>query len=365
MLTVTEPAAAPPALLPAPTLAVAPPALRSAPMSPPSTRSAATLNRPGMVTNLLPDPRSADGVLRGKLDLNTTLTPCEVWSEGCPSWALVCGSMGLEVTTLWEANAVWTSAAKTWFPNAEFRTGHRRHVWRRKTPRILLADWSLLPPDTHTWWCETSTELVLFSGKPRRGPTPPGWSHWSRSVSHVDCGGVTDGSWVVGVYSRIPLVGTPTLPARSRRPLLGILDTTTPGVPLRAPSGSSVTVSEVIYLRPHLISPWGLLPVGKSNRPPSVAAPGIALHTRTGFVRRPFTGAELGTAWDFPIRWVDLVGPTLLRDEFNVFKTRAPCKVLSLVGGALITWWVRGGDFLLHPLLRLDFLSLPWWKVSP
>jgi hypothetical protein len=139
------------------------------------------------------------------------------------------------------------------------------------------------------------------------------------------------------------------------------------------PPGSSVTVPEVIYLRPHLISPWGLLPVRDSTRPPSVASPGIALHTRTGFVRRPFTGAELGGAWDFPIRWIDLVGSDLLRSEFNVYKTRAPCKVLSLIGGSLISWWVRGGEnFLLESLPQLESLprrhyclSLLCWEVSP
>jgi hypothetical protein len=188
-----------------------------------------------MVTVLLPDPRSADGVLRGRLDLTTTLTPCEVWSDGCPSWALVCGSLGLEVTSLWEATDVWTSAARTWFPTAGLRSGPRRHLWRRKTPRILLADWSLLPPEDHQWWQNTQTEFILFSGKPRRGSQPSGWFLWSRAISHVACGGVTDGAWVVGAYFRRPLEGSPIIPARSRRPLLGILDTTTPGVPLRAP----------------------------------------------------------------------------------------------------------------------------------
>jgi hypothetical protein len=304
-----------------------------------------------MVTSLLPDPRSAADVLRGRLELNTALTPCEVWSDGCPSWALVCGSLGLAVTSLWELSSVWTTAAQTWFPTATLRSGPRRLLWRRKTLRILLADWTLLPPADHQWWQTTKTEFILFSGKPRRGSPPAGWFSWARSISHVDCGGVTDGSWFIGVYTRRPFESSPVIPERSRRPLLGILNTTTPGVPLRAPPGSSVTVSKVVYLRPHLISPWGLLPVRESTRPPSVASPGIALHTRTGFVRRPFTGAELGGAWDFPIRWIDLVGSDLLRSEFSVYKKRAPCKVLSLIGGALLSA-LRQDDLVVSTFLQ-------------
>jgi hypothetical protein len=274
-----------------------------APLSHPiSVAAAPTVNRPGMISTLVDDPRTADGVLRGELNLDKPLVPCEVWSDGCPTWALVSGSLGFQVTTLWMSDMVWTPAITKWFPNVVQRSGPRRMLWRRKTPRILLVDWSLLPPEDHAWWATTTTALILFCGKPKRGVSIPGWFNWSKMVSHSKCGGVTDGAWVVGVLSRIPLHDDgPVLPLRSRRPLLGILDTTTSGVPLRSPPVSSATTLEAVYLRPHLISPWGLLPVRQPKRLLCVASPAIPLYTRTGIARRPFSGAELGGAWDFPI----------------------------------------------------------------
>jgi hypothetical protein len=273
----------------------------------------------------------------------TPFVPCEVWSDGCPLWALVCGSMGLEPQSVCLPNSLWIEATQTWFPTTSLKVVSRRFLWRRRTPHVLLVDWCLLPPENHLFWDTTDTKLILYCGKPRRGFAVKGWFGWSRTVPHVVCGGVTDGSWVVGCYSRIPLAGHPEFPLRSRRPLLGILNSTTPGVALRSPPGSTALVSEVVYLRPTLLSPWGLLPVRTPARLPCVAAPGIPLYTRSGFVRRQLSGSELGTAWDFPIRWVELVGNDFLKTHFDDYRPRPPCKVLSLAGGAMISWWDRGG----------------------
>jgi hypothetical protein len=58
--------------------------------------SESTINRPGMVSRLTSDPRTADGVLRGKLQLDKPRVPCEGWLDGCPTWALVSGSLVLK-----------------------------------------------------------------------------------------------------------------------------------------------------------------------------------------------------------------------------------------------------------------------------
>jgi hypothetical protein len=237
------------------------------------------------------------GVTNGIMQFDSSVVvTCGVICSGWPSWAIGAEARGFNVTYVLTKTNVWSNNIKTWFPKAKVIdtdsvdwtvADHNKTIW--------LSD--VDPPRKLRLW-ESQTRLVILRHRARHLPTSTSWRMTPLTISHLSCGGVTDGSWMVYIYSRDSTdVSMDRQLSSSGRDLNTILDTKTLGrpcaEPLKVPLSST---PRVIKLRGNTYHCNGLFPW--SDRLAFVVSPSV--FSPTNWVRRHLSGFEMMRVLDVP-----------------------------------------------------------------
>lgn len=271
------------------------------------------------------------GITRGKVPCKRDEEfSCIIFCTGWPSWALAALSRNIDVKLIVLGDDTWHKLVQRIAPSSEIV------VWGDSVKELVwpLADFVFSDVDPsqgklNTLW-PYITKLIV-SLKAARKP-PSSWHHQKLSISHQECGGVTNGSWYLNFYSPSAVIETCYIPPQAQRDLSSIIDSMcSSGIPCSAPrSIDMVKVPTVHELRPGTFHYQGLLPWAIYQ--PIVIAPNV--YSATKFCRRKLTGKEMMHVLDIP----DWVGQLLQSNEIKEliadrknpsYEMRLPCKRLD------------------------------------
>jgi hypothetical protein len=149
----------------------------------------------------------SDFSLYGKTDGILQLEPaativCGVVCGGWPSWAMGAEARGLSVKYIITKTNVWTNYIKGWFPKADIIEYTDSFDWQllESNVNVWLSD--VAPPRRLKLW-DSSAILIVLGRRARHLQPSSSWKMTPFPVSHASCGGVTDGSWDIYIYSRL------------------------------------------------------------------------------------------------------------------------------------------------------------------
>ena len=98
---------------------------------------------------------------------------------------------------------------------------------------VIFSDWDSLQLDDSDYWVQSSLPHVFTMGESSVGNIPTGWCMRQHSFSHAQLGGVTDGSFKLGILLRaeasdqvLPADAVPPLPRQAPSTLGNILKST-------------------------------------------------------------------------------------------------------------------------------------------
>lgn len=284
--------------------------------------------------------RAWAGVLRGTLPTAIAWEDCDVITEGLPMWGLVAEAMGLRIRTLWTNGERWRTVSREWWPGATVKDAPVDRAWNRETSAVVLADSCVLPGADSPFWTGRVDTVVWQAFRGEKVPQcPDGWMECSRRVWHPRVGGVVDGKWMLGIWVQHRPTGAPVIPPRPSRVLLTVMDSCNGGVEVDAPTGGGTEAAgRVVRLRPGTYSTSGLFPL--LSPPARFITPSV--YSKTGFVKRALTAEEMAAAWDLPILFRERLGKERIARALPELTRQAPCKLLHVVGAALLHWG-RGG----------------------
>jgi len=276
------------------------------------------------------------GVIHGEMHtLNGAPISCGVICIDWPSWAFGLQARGWRVKFILLKDNSWSKALEAWFPDTHIidkddqkagGTNHEVNAWFSEVD----------PPRKLRIW-ESTAYLVVSTKRVRHIPN----SWWRMSPStlhHVDCGGVSDGSWTFYIYTRTSSpVSLLTPAAGPQRDLTSVMDTLISGTPVQPPPlCQSPMRPVVVQLRPNTYSCSGLFPW--NSRKAFVITRSVFSPTK--WVKRKLLGSEV-------LKVLDL--PETLVSELSSAQRASLCQLLSLVPSKVI-------------LCLLD--SLPNWAVE-
>lgn len=192
-------------------------------------------------------------------------------------------------------------------------------------PLGSLAPWSIVG------------KAIVTTRAARR--VPESWQSRSVQVSHVECGGVTDGTWRINIYTPKVFGSSQAnnrdhpvdLSPSSRRDLRSVLDrTVSRGLPCAAPASIADTdPPKVTFVRNNIIHGGGLFPYQK--RTLYVVAPNTV--STTGWCRRHLTAEELLHVLDVPSQEIMRL-KSEMKKKVCADETMVPAKVtLAVVRG--------------------------------
>jgi hypothetical protein len=120
-----------------------------------------------------------------------------IFSRGWPSWLWSALSQGIDVKLIILSDATWISLVKTSAPasNVTVWSDVRDMSW--PVVDFLFSDFDLQGKLSTLW--TYITKLLVLRKAARKAPFS--WKYMKVTVSHVDCGGVTDGGWWLHCYS--------------------------------------------------------------------------------------------------------------------------------------------------------------------
>ena len=235
-----------------------------------------------------------EGIMVNDCDV---LLNCGVISDGWPSWGFGAEARGLNVSVIVIKNNEWEGLIRRWFPKAAIMVYDEEFQWNpaMSLVQVWMSDINLPSKLNHLF---TEAKLVILRRRARQVP-PATWTMHAFTVTHAECGGVTDGKWVLFVYAK----DAPNLPdtlqfmSTSHRNLRSVLDSMSPGRPCSEPPKlASTTPLGLVKLRGTSFHCDGLFPW--QDRLSFVFCPSIFSPTK--WVRRHLTGGEMMRVLDIP-----------------------------------------------------------------
>ncbi len=220
--------------------------------------------------------------------------------------------------------------------------------------RVIFSDWDSLQLDDSDYWIQSSLPHVFTMGESSVGNVPTGWCVRQHSFSHAQLGGVTDGSFKLGILLRaeasdqvLSADAVPPLPRQAPSTLGNILKSTVHALAYkeedccRRLATAGKPSASPVFIR-HLLSPHGLAP---SDRLHTVRVIAPCVYSPTGWGTRRLELEEIAGARDVPILFQDALlcngdsGTKVLRDLCSDH----PGKVLHLGADFLLGVYCRGG----------------------
>jgi hypothetical protein len=218
----------------------------------------------------------------------------------------------------------WESEIRAWFPSARVIDLTEASMAVNSAMRVDVWFADMDPPRKLNLWV-TQARFIVTMRRARNAPSS--WKYQPITLSHIECGGITSGTWNTYIYSSRD---EPLLEMTSRvagRDLSTILNTKLEGMPCPQPSPVNDTERRVVEVRPKTYHGGGLLPWGSFDA--KVIAPSI--FSPTGWVRRQLSGSEVLKALDIP----DEVETILTSKQVKTI-----CQDASLVPLKVIIWLV-------------------------
>ena len=140
-------------------------------------------------------------MLRGftPLRLSGSLGYCEVQCKTLSLRHLVASLLGFQVAVIRSLPLEFIPVMRTLFPTTLFSNVHQIRRGSSK-PLLLFGDQTSLPAwMSHYWTTNPCPHLFHVIDRTALGSIPCGWKFFCHTFKHVDSGGATDGSWVLGL----------------------------------------------------------------------------------------------------------------------------------------------------------------------
>jgi hypothetical protein len=149
------------------------------------------------------------------------------------------GAQGWEIKLMIIKDSFWTSEIANFFPNlCVFRYDEcEKCMGLGITVDVWLS--YIDPPRKLSLWDAKSASLIVTSRWARN--VPDGWIFQRINLTHVHCGGATDGLWSFYVYRVKNSTPVPTPAKLPGRDLTCILDSKIQGLPCHPPNDTYVT----------------------------------------------------------------------------------------------------------------------------
>mmetsp|Transcript_10111 Transcript_10111/g.14603 ORF Transcript_10111/g.14603 Transcript_10111/m.14603 type:complete len:596 (-) Transcript_10111:44-1831(-) len=270
------------------------------------------------------------GVTDGMLETFGSLRfRCSILCSGWPGWAISARIRGWVVELIAVKDTEWMDCFRCWFPDSVIVSLADCEKWTSlgMNSDVWLSDAD--PPRKLSLW-DTNARMIITRRRARHLPKGSEWVMSVRSLDHVSCGGVTDGSWTFYVYSRRndpPLLDFKRVGARD---LSTIFDSKIQGIPCPQPTAIVATHPKVIQIRPHTFHGGGLLPW--TGRHDFVVAP--CIFSPTHWVRRRIHGQEMLKILDVPDSICEVLTSSqiaLLCQDLHMVPTKVLCALLDSI----------------------------------
>ncbi len=230
----------------------------------------------------------------GKMMEGSDIPPsCGVICSGWPSWCIGLHLRGWSLKIVIHKNSLWVSHLASWFPTAiiidikdvlpTFGSNGVDHWFSDVEPPRKLGLW-------HTSICSISCLRRI-----RHVPNS-NWKVVRHSLSHVNAGGLTDGSWSIYHYASHEGYQLKVANSRPFRDLRSVLQTTIEGRSCPPPKILNPSCPTVVELRPNTYHGSGILPL--ANRNCFIIAPSV--FSPTSWVRRRIADPEWFSILDIP-----------------------------------------------------------------
>jgi len=221
---------------------------------------------------------------------------CGVICSGWPTFVFGAVARGWNVQFICLKNNEWSDLINNWFPNSTVLI-----VDDNFNPSIVQQGVSIWfsdidPPRILQVW--NSDALVIITQRRARHIQGREWCMRPITIMHAQCGGVTDGKWVLNLYYKASFTDFPlTECAVSGRNLHSLLDSMSSGCPCTSPPKIDLTATPIVVRqRCSTYHCDGLLPW--TDRDAFVTSPSVFSPTR--WVRRRLTTRELLHVLDVP-----------------------------------------------------------------
>ena len=222
---------------------------------------------------------------------------CGVISGGWPSWGLGARARGLNVRVIILKSNEWEPCIRRWFPAALILNYDENFIWHP-----VMGDIDVWMSDTNMPnklnILVSSASIVIMQRRCRQVP-PDEWVRSQISLTHAECGGVTDGSWTLHLYTKAisPAMSTGPTISTSGRNVRTVLDSMTNGRPsAEPPKVASTTQPVTVRLQGSTYHCDGLFPW--NERLCFFYCPSI--YSPTKWVRRHLSGIEMMRLLDIP-----------------------------------------------------------------
>ena len=273
------------------------------------------------------------GVSRGcvSVESNSQLKiGCYVGSPSLfPAWIFFSNMPSLKLDWLIiHPTSLWLSFLGARFPEVKTLTCF---------PNAIDIDFLLCdgppPGRSHPVWNAQSLRYVLATNTPRRAVQ--GWHMFRRTLRHSEVGGVSDGSFPVFVFSKLP-TSSLCFASKPARDISSIVDVTV-GVGDEVPpcDTKSLRVPHVKRTKNGFLSQFSLFPLTSCRH--RVVVPSVFSHT--GWTCRRLSIAELLHVKDVPLQLVKLLSPRLSWDLYASIPI--PLKILCCLLQAVMECSVK------------------------
>lgn len=169
---------------------------------------------------------------------------------------------GWKVKQVLLKDLTWVKEAKTWFPEVDLVCIDNVGIDSQDLVSVYCWFSDVDPPRKLNLWESYSTSLIVLTRRARH-VQGDGWNMQRTTISHVDCGGITDGSWEFINYSKDSSFILDHHSPTSGRDLSSVLNSMLSGLPCSAPSVVYLDKPRVLQLRPRMYHGGGLLPWGE------------------------------------------------------------------------------------------------------
>jgi hypothetical protein len=187
---------------------------------------------------------------------------CLILCKGWPSWFWVVRARNFDVKMVMLASPQWKGLLQSLYPATEVYVWSE---WFGTLPVVdyVMSDYDLKGTKLNILWFYTLKHIIL--AKASRSPQS-GWVYKKFHMTHLECGGVTTGSWHIHLYSSraesMPLSMSPQVEHDASTILNA---TVTGGRPVAAPislAGKAAIGPSLLELRPNTFHGGGLIPWG-------------------------------------------------------------------------------------------------------
>jgi len=211
----------------------------------------------------------------------TCIILCRSW----PSWFWAARSRNYQVKMVIVSNPIWKSVLLNTSPSTEVLVWSAGSIcWDFPAVTAVFSHFDLKGSLQVLW--EQVSDLVILEKAEKN--IPSGWNYNKHTMKHVLVGGVTDGQWIMHVYTS-SLTGNLKPVLQAQRDATTILDSMiTPGHPCKPPITPEGNIPEILSIRPTVFHAAGLLPW--RGQAPKVVTKNVFSPTK--WCCRPITSAE-------------------------------------------------------------------------